>query len=121
MRRFADGSELRKIRESKCLSLAELAGLSGVSKGSIGNYETGTRGLGPKALRAISEALDKDQNADETIADNIKQTACLQCTAKDARISDLERQLTDERRVVIEQRDIIKDLSRALAGAKGKE
>lgn len=54
---FSDGQGLRELRETLALSLADLSDISGVSKGSIGNYETGARGLGFKSRRALEVAL----------------------------------------------------------------
>ena len=59
MKIFSTGEELRELRQSLALSLAELAEMSGVSKGSIGNYETGIRGLGRKSMLSIESALVK--------------------------------------------------------------
>lgn len=82
---FADGQELRLEREKKGLSLADLARLSGVSKGSIGNFETNIRGLGNKSKMKIWTVLQTDnhQNADDKDAD------CQKCAALESRIVEL--------------------------------
>lgn len=108
---FADGRELRQKREDKCLSLAELSALSGVSKGSIGNFETGTRGLSRKAQRALYEALQAHglqtsvvrEQADSYIADIVP--------ALKERVAVLETELSVAR-------ETIHNLSIALAAAK---
>lgn len=65
MKNFFTGAELREIRENMALTLSELAEKSGVSKSSIGNFETGARGLGKKARHAIEAALSANrENAD---------------------------------------------------------
>lgn len=65
MKNFFTGAELREIRENMALTLSELAEKSGVSKSSIGNFETGARGLGKKARHAIEAALSANRkNAD---------------------------------------------------------
>lgn len=51
------GEELRELREQLGLSLSKLSLLSGISKGSIGNYETGARGISSKARLKIADAL----------------------------------------------------------------
>lgn len=48
---------LRSIRKARGLSLAELSKMCGISIGSIGNYETGTRGISPFFLQKIADAL----------------------------------------------------------------
>ncbi len=106
---FADGQELRREREKKGLSLADLARLSGVSKGSIGNFETDRRGLGKKSKLKIWTALqtDKQYNAD----DNEKK--CLHC-------SELEAELQEARSDLREARAVIRDQAAALAAALAK-
>lgn len=93
MNYFADGSDLRTKREDRCLSLADLSALSGVSKGSIGNFETGARGLSRKAQKALYDALVIGKPEKQSIADGEARNVCLQCVSKDKEIADLQRQL----------------------------
>lgn len=87
---FADGQELRREREKKGLSLADLAKLSGVSKGSIGNFETDVRGLGNKSKLKIWNVLQTNK---PDIADGQEEN-CPQCAAKDKEIEWLRGQLS---------------------------
>ena len=48
---------LRNIRKARGISLAELSKMCGISIGSIGNYETGTRGMSQHFLQKIADAL----------------------------------------------------------------
>ena len=50
-------SPLRAVREARKLTLKELAARTGLSIGTIGNYETGERGISVEALRKISAVL----------------------------------------------------------------
>jgi len=105
---FADGQELRREREKKGLSLADLARLSGVSKGSIGNFETDIRGLGNKSKLKVWNALQTNvhQNADRN------DVACKACSQKDREIVCLQLELKDARAVI---RDQASALAAALA------
>lgn len=49
---------LRVIRKQKGHTLKTLAELTGLSIGTIGNFETGTRRISQDALKSISEALN---------------------------------------------------------------
>jgi len=103
---FADGQELRREREKKGLSLADLARLSGVSKGSIGNFETDVRGLGSKSKLKIWNVLQTDK---PNIADD-QDTDCRRCMHKDQEIAGLREELK-------EARAVIRDQASALAAA----
>lgn len=52
--------KLRDLRKSRGLTLQELAENTGISVGSIGNYETGTRGIGQQSLQKIADFLHVD-------------------------------------------------------------
>jgi transcriptional regulator with XRE-family HTH domain len=53
-------NNLRTVRKRCGMTLRELAKKANVSIGSIGNYETGTRGMGPSALKRIADILRVD-------------------------------------------------------------
>jgi transcriptional regulator with XRE-family HTH domain len=93
MNYFADGSDLREKREDRCLSLSDLSSLSGVSKGSIGNFETGTRGLSRKAQKALYDILVLGKTGKQLNADDNAVIACLHCVSKDKEIAELRRQV----------------------------
>ena len=103
---FADGQELRREREKKGLSLADLAKLSGVSKGSIGNFETDVRGLGNKSKLKIWNVLQTNK---PDITDGQEEN-CPQCADKDREITNLRQELK-------EARAVIRDQASALASA----
>jgi len=50
-------NSLRAARKAQRMTLAELAQKAGISVGSIGNYETGVRGISADALTRIAEVL----------------------------------------------------------------
>ena len=50
-------SSLRAIRKARGLTLADLSKMADISVGSIGNYETGARGLSREAIQRIADVL----------------------------------------------------------------
>jgi len=75
--------------------------MSGVSKGSIGNFETGLRGLSRKAQYKIRQALDIHSQSD---ADScIHEAPVTHTVSADARIAILEAELVDARSVIRDQ------------------
>lgn len=54
------GIELRKIRESKKISLRQLSELTKISHPALSNYELGKRSLYVKQLKIICDALNID-------------------------------------------------------------
>lgn len=51
------GETLRKLREDRGLSQAELAGKVGLSQGAIAHYERGSRALDVETVLALTQAL----------------------------------------------------------------
>lgn len=71
MQRFENsftGDQLKALRSDLGLSIAELSRNSGVSSGSISNFESGARGMGPGSKRKIAEALQRIANDDLPIS-----------------------------------------------------
>jgi transcriptional regulator with XRE-family HTH domain len=52
------GQRVRKARESRYLSQAELAMKAGISKNTLNRIETGKAGAIPRTVRRLAEALD---------------------------------------------------------------
>ena len=93
---------LRRIREQRGLSLAELAGLAGIGKSTLGNYEQGKTAMSEAKIKTLAHCLkttpeEIDRFIDEPPRDQTRigrrVDPCKICPSKDARIADLERQL----------------------------
>jgi transcriptional regulator with XRE-family HTH domain len=96
-------NSLRRLRKLQGLTLQKLSEMSGVSVGSLGNYETGSRGIGSDALGRIAEILHVDvAEITESYAENaVRDTGvawhgengrgmCDGCTIREKRIATLE-------------------------------
>lgn len=68
------GDELKRIRESKGMTVHQLAMYSGVSAASISRYETGDRGIPkPPTIEKLAKGLRIDYNQLMQIAGHIRE------------------------------------------------
>lgn len=58
MRYYPFGDRLRELRRSKDFTQDDLAALLGVTRGQIGHWETGTRGLSVADATRLARALN---------------------------------------------------------------
>lgn len=120
---------LEEIHTSTSLTWVEIADRLDLSETYIHRVRKGKQKFSRKAVERLNKLYSEIQNTNgppESVA------AAVPLVARDAddggqqeilklraTIADLEHQLSEERRVVHEQRGIIRDLSKALAGPKG--
>lgn len=94
------GDDLRKIRESKGMTVNQLAMYSGVSAASISRYETGDRGTPkPPTIEKLARGLKMEYNELMKIAGHLRSEEEPEDEAKSATdklLEYLEAGLTDE-------------------------
>lgn len=112
---------LLAARKRLGLTQHEMAEKLGISRNYLALIETGKRRVPPHVADqlvtlkqvVVTEPSDQPQCIPEAPIKEIEKLRAV--------ITDLEQQLLEERLVVQEQRGIIRDLSKVLAGSKGKE
>lgn len=91
------GDELKKIRESRGMTVNQLAMYSGVSSASISRYETGDRGIPkPPTLEKLSKGLKIDYNELMKIAGHLRGEDDAKKEAAEKLAEYLELDLTNE-------------------------
>lgn len=63
------GAMIRRERERKCMTIAELSAISGYCQGAISSLETGRRAGSRAFIRDISQALGLGKRATKILAD----------------------------------------------------
>lgn len=61
------GITLKKLRESKNLTIKELAKKAGISNGTVGDIETGRNKSSIKTIEKLSKALELNENERELL------------------------------------------------------
>lgn len=114
---------LRRIREQRGLSLAELAGLAGIGKSTLGNYEQGKTAMSEAKIKTLAICLkttpeDIDRFTDDSTISQVRVgrrvESCQICPSKDARITDLERQLERANETIASQARTIEAMQQGL-------
>lgn len=91
------GDELKKIRESRGMTVNQLAVYSGVSAASISRYETGDRGIPkPPTIEKLAKGLKFDYNQLMEIAGHIRAESNEDKNAAELLNEYLDAELTDE-------------------------
>ena len=91
------GDELKKIRESRGMTVNQLAVYSGVSAASISRYETGDRGIPkPPTIEKLAKGLKIDYNQLMEIAGHIRPENNEDKNAAEMLNEYLDAELTDE-------------------------
>lgn len=89
------GNELKRIRESRGMTVNQLAIYSGVSAASISRYETGERGIPkPPTIEKLAKGLKIDYNDLMRVAGHLHESS--QKEVADKLIEYLELDLTNE-------------------------
>lgn len=112
---------LRRLRKRRGVTLADLSKTTGLSIATIGNFETGARGIGAESLDKVAQALGV------SVAEILHEHARLDAVKEEcglymadtvqelkSRIATLEREL-DQAREVIHNQSVALAQGRAIA------
>lgn len=105
-------NNLRSLRKRRGYTLKTLSEITGLSIGTIGNFETGERGIGQDALEKVASALSvtvadilHEGSAKNTPLplEEARHAVCQLCASREKEIADLRAELREARSVIRDQ------------------